>query len=449
MKKHNNAIQEKSPLGDLGVEISICWLRRDLRLQDNAALYHALKGKYPVLVLFIFDKKILEKLADKADARLTFIYQTLAKIKTELEDNGSSLLVKYDTPEKAWPAILTEYNVKSVYANHDYEPYAKDRDDSLAEYLSSEEIPFYTYKDQVIFEKSEVVKDDGKPYSVFTPYYRQWLKKMNDFYVKSYPSEKYFKNLYQTTAIPFLELKDLGFEKSNLSFPSAHFEKKIDKYDRDRDYPAKDATTRLGLHLRFGTVSIREVVREAQAQKADKWLSELAWREFYMMILWHYPHTVDHAFKPAYDNIKWRNNEIEFKAWCEGKTGYPIVDAGMRQLNETGFMHNRVRMVVASFLCKHLLIDWRWGEAYFAEKLLDYELASNVGGWQWACGSGNDAAPYFRVFNPELQLKKFDPKMEYVFRWAPEYKKAILPMPIVEHTFARDRILAEFKKALA
>jgi len=430
-------------------EISICWLRRDLRLKDNAALYHALKGKHPVLVLFILDKKILEKLENKADARITFIYQTLAEIKEELEKKGSSLLVKFDTPEKAWPAILNDYNVKGVYANHDYEPYATKRDDSLAEFLRSEDIPFQTYKDQVIFEKNEIVKDDGKPYSVFTPYYRQWLKKLNDFYVKPYPTGKYLKNLYQTTPLPFITFKELGFEKLNQEFPSKHFELKLNAYNKERDYPAKDATTRLGLHLRFGTISIRAVVREAQDQKVDKWLSELAWREFYMMILWHYPQTVAHAFKPAYDNIKWRNNETEFKAWCEGKTGYPIVDAGMRQLNETGFMHNRVRMVVASFLCKHLLIDWRWGEAYFAEKLLDYEQASNVGGWQWACGSGNDAAPYFRVFNPELQLKKFDPKMEYVYKWAPEYKQAILPVPIVEHTFARDRILAAFKKALA
>ncbi|RZK59987.1 MAG: deoxyribodipyrimidine photo-lyase [Pedobacter sp.] len=429
-------------------EISICWLRRDLRLADNAALYHALKGKYPVLVLFIFDKNILKKLDNKSDARITFIYQTLVDIQEHLKEKGSSLLMKFDTPDKAWPEILTEYDVKGVYTNHDYEPYATKRDDSLAEFLRSEDVPFRTYKDQVIFEKSEIVKDDGKPYSVFTPYYRQWLKKLNDFYVKSYPTGKYLKNLHQTIPLPFLTLKELGFEKSNQEFPANNFEKKLKDYDKERDYPAKDATTHLGLHLRFGTVSIREVVREAQDQKADKWLSELAWREFYMMILWHYPHIVDHAFKPAYDNIKWRNNETEFKAWCEGKTGYPIVDAGMRQLNETGFMHNRVRMVVASFLCKHLLIDWRWGETYFAEKLLDYEQASNVGGWQWACGSGNDAAPYFRVFNPELQLKKFDPKMEYVFRWAPEYKNALSPIPIVEHTFARDRILAAFKKAL-
>lgn len=430
------------------MDISICWLRRDLRLADHAALYHALKGGYPVLALFIFDQNILNKLDNKKDARLTFIHQTLANLREELQQHGSSLLVKLGSPEKVWPEIIKAYQVKAVYANHDYEPYAIKRDDGLAEYLRSEEIPFYTYKDQVIFEKTEVVKADGKPYTVFTPYYRQWLQKLDAFYVKAYPTERYFKNLFQTPALPFLTLQDIGFEKTTDQFPSTNFETKLGQYQADRDYPAKDATTHLGLHLRFGTVSIRAAVRAAQIQRADKWLSELAWREFYMMILWHFPHITDRAFKSAYDNIEWRNNETEFAAWCEGKTGYPLVDAGMRQLNKTGFMHNRVRMVVASFLCKHLLIDWRWGEAYFAEKLLDYEQASNVGGWQWACGSGNDAAPYFRVFNPELQLQKFDPKLAYVFKWAPEYQSALAPVPIVEHTFARDRVLKAFKKAL-
>jgi deoxyribodipyrimidine photo-lyase len=392
-------------------EVSICWLRRDLRLKDNAALYYALRDKYPVIVLFIFDKNILNDL-EKDDARVTFIYETLKAVNEELHQNGSSLLVLHDKPENAWPQLLKEYNVKAVFTNHDYEPYATQRDDGLTEYLNSESITFKTFKDQVIFEKNEIVKADGKPYTVFTPYYRQWLKKLNEFYLKSYPTEKYLKNLYQHKELSFLSLNDLGFEKSDQKIPPIDFKDKLKCYDEDRDYPAKDATTRIGIHLRFGTVSIRDVIREALAQKADKWVSELVWREFYMMIMWHFPKTVEQAFKPAYDKIKWINDEGQFKVWCEGKTGYPLVDAGMQQLNKTGFMHNRIRMVVASFLCKHLLIDWRWGEAYFAEKLLDYEQASNVGGWQWACGSGNDAAPYFRVFNPELQLKKFDPKME-------------------------------------
>lgn len=428
-------------------EVNICWLRRDLRLNDNAALYYALKEGLPVILLFIFDRNILDGLK-KDDARVTFIDETLRELNEELHQKGSSLLVLYDTPEKIWPKLLEEYSIKTVFANHDYEPYAIQRDDSLAEYLNSEGISFKTFKDQVIFEKSEIVKADGKPYTVFTPYYRQWLKKLDNFYAKSYPTEKYFENLYQNKSFPFLSLKDIGFAKSDQKIPGLNFKDKLKGYDEYRDYPAKDATTRIGIHLRFGTISIRGVVREALTQKADKWISELVWREFYMMILWHFPQTVENAFKPDYDQIKWINDEQQFKAWCEGKTGYPLVDAGMRQLNETGFMHNRVRMVVASFLCKHLLIDWRWGEAYFADKLLDYEQASNIGGWQWACGSGNDAAPYFRVFNPELQLKKFDPKMEYVFKYAPEYKYGKQPKPIIEHTFARERVLAAFKKAL-
>jgi deoxyribodipyrimidine photo-lyase len=429
-------------------EVSICWLRRDLRLDDHAALYHALKGKYPVLLVFIFDQDILKKLTDKADARVTFIYQTLLQLSCQLQAKGSSLLIKYATIERAWHEILATYQVKAVYANHDYEPYATQRDDSLAEYLRSEQVPFLTFKDQVIFEKEEVLKADGKPYTVFTPYYRVWLKQLDDFSIKPYPTSKYIKNLYASKALPFPTLKDIGFEESSKQFPTAHFENKLSKYDDLRDYPAKDATTRIGLHLRFGTLSIRQIVQEAIAQKANKWLSELAWREFYMMILWHFPHIIHSSFKPDYNRIEWLNSETDFKAWCEGKTGYPIVDAGMRQLNETGFMHNRVRMVVASFLCKHLLIDWRWGEAYFAEKLLDYEQASNVGGWQWACGSGNDASPYFRIFNPELQLKRFDPKMEYVFKWAPEYQQPIGPIPIVAHEFARNRALEIYQRAL-
>ncbi len=428
--------------------INICWLRRDLRLDDNAALYHALKAKNPVLLVFIFDKNILDKLENKADARVDFIHQQLTKIDEELTNKGSSLLVKHDTAENAWKEIVKNFAVEEVFTNHDYEPYAKQRDEEIEALLKQNNIALHTFKDQVIFEKDEVNKANGTPYTVFTPYYKQWQAKLNAFYLKSYPTKKYLKNLYQVASFPFPSLNDIGFEKSDVKFPSISFAEKLNGYEKNRDFPAKNATTHLGLHLRFGTISIRKVASEALAQKADKWISELAWREFYMMILWHFPHTINAAFKPAYNQIQWRNNEKEFELWCKGETGYPLVDAGMRELNETGFMHNRVRMVVASFLCKHLLIDWRWGEAYFAEKLLDYEQASNVGGWQWACGSGNDAAPYFRVFNPELQLKKFDPKMEYVFKWAPEYKKAIAPMPIVNHEFARKRVLEAYKKAL-
>ncbi|WP_158798305.1 deoxyribodipyrimidine photo-lyase [Pedobacter sp. L105] len=428
--------------------INICWLRRDLRLNDHAALYHALKGELPVLLLFIFDRKILDDLNDKKDARVTFIYQQLQQMEKELQQKGSSLLIKYGTPEEVWPEIIETYAVKEVYTNHDYEPYALERDDSLSEFLRTETISFKTYKDQVIFEKDEITKADGKPYTVFTPYFRQWHKKLNDFYLKAYPVEKYLSNLFQTKPFAFPKLSSLGFEKSDQNFPSANFERKLAAYEERRDFPFDDATTHIGLHFRFGTVSIREAAAKAISAKADKWLSELAWRDFYMMILSHFPQITTQSFKPAYDNIRWINNEKDFEAWKNGKTGYPIVDAGMNQLNQTGYMHNRVRMIVGSFLTKHLLIDWRWGEAYFAEKLLDYEMASNVGGWQWACGCGNDAAPYFRVFNPELQAKKFDPENKYIYKWAPEYKHPQHTQPIVEHTFARDRILKVFKEAL-
>ena len=431
----------------MNTEISICWIRRDLRLTDNAALYRALKGEYPVLLLFIFDKNILDEL-DPEDARVTFIYHELQKMETILQQHGSSFLIKYGKPEEVWTAVLSEYKVKEVYTNHDYEPYAIERDDALAEYLSTESIPFHTYKDQVIFEKNEITKADGKPYTVFTPYFRQWEKKLNEFYLKPYPVNKYLDHLFQTNPLPFPDLSVLGFEESDQQFPSADFEKKLAAYEERRDYPADDATTRIGLHLRFGTVSIREAAAKAKDAKASKWLSELAWRDFYMMILFNFPHTSTQSFKPAYDKIRWINNEAQFEAWKNGKTGYPIVDAGMNQLNQIGYMHNRVRMIVGSFLTKHLLIDWRWGEAYFAEKLLDYEMASNVGGWQWACGCGNDAAPYFRVFNPELQAKRFDPKNQYIYRWAPEYKQEKHTQPIVDHAFARERILKVFKEAL-
>jgi len=430
-------------------EISICWLRRDLRLKDNAALYHALKkSTHPVLLLFIFDKNILEKLTDPYDARITFIHRTIEELHTELKKYQSSLEIKYGTPEACWNEILRTYTVKSVFTNHDYEPYAKERDDALAEYLASENIGFTTFKDQVIFEKNEIIKADGSPYTVFTPYFRQWQQKLNEFYISQYPVNKYLGNLFCTSPLQIPSLASMGFKKSQQNFPKQDLVSKLNNYEARRDFPGDDATTHIGLHLRFGTVSIRDAAGQALKQKADKWLSELAWRDFYMMILWHFPNIVNSSFKPAYDNIQWRNNETEFKAWCEGKTGYPLVDAGMKQLNETGYMHNRVRMVTASFLTKHLLIDWRWGEAYFAEKLLDYEMASNIGGWQWSCGCGNDAAPYFRVFNPELQARKFDPENKYIDRWAPEYKQQEHIRPIVNHAFARERVLKVFKEAL-
>ncbi|WP_129714403.1 deoxyribodipyrimidine photo-lyase [Pedobacter sp. SYP-B3415] len=428
--------------------INICWLRRDLRLKDQAALYHALKGEYPVLALFIFDSNILDELKED-DPRVTFIYHEITRVDSELKKRGSGMLVCHGKPEEIWTTLVKDYNIQQVFANRDYEPYARERDDSLAEFLSSEKIGFNLFKDQVIFETDEIVKPDGKPYTVFTPYWRKWKQKLDDFFVKAYPSESYLKNLYKGKLPQLPALADIGFKTSDPGFPSrTAYTDKLADYAKTRDFPAVEGTSRIGIHLRFGTVSIREAVRNALGAGADVWISELAWREFYMMILWHYPKTATYNFKPAYDKVEWRNNRKEFEAWCKGETGYPLVDAGMRQMNKTGFMHNRVRMVTASFLTKHLLIDWRWGEAYFAEKLLDYELASNIGGWQWAFGSGNDAAPYFRVFNPELQLKRFDPKLEYVKRWVPEYGTEKYAPPIVEHTFARDRVLKAFKKAL-
>ena len=431
--------------------INIFWFRRDLRLDDNAGLYHALKGKNPVLCLFVFDRDILDKLQDKNDARVTFIYQTIAELNKELKKHGSTLLVKYDKAEKAWDEVLKEYIIETVYAYHDYEPYAKQRDEAIHEKLRKHHIEFKTCKDQVIFEKDEVVKDNGEPYTVYTPYKNKWYQKLNDFYLKSYPAEKYLTNLYKHSDFVVPSLKSIGFEKSDREFPDKDYEEIIKDYAKTRDFPAiQKGTTHIGLHLRFGTVSIRELARKANVHHDKTWLNELIWREFYMMILYYFPHTMNHAFRPEYDRIAWVNNEEQFKAWCNGKTGYPLVDAGMRELNTAGYMHNRVRMVVASFLSKDLLIDWRWGEHYFAQKLLDYEMASNVGGWQWAAGCGTDAAPYFRIFNPDSQLKKFDPELEYIKKWVPEYADlSKYPKPIIDHSFARERCLKTFKKALA
>jgi deoxyribodipyrimidine photo-lyase len=426
-------------------DTAIVWLRRDLRLQDNAALYYALKENEAVLPLFIFDSSILDKLEDKADKRVAFIHQSLMQMQKELVALGTSLIVLHGNPLD----IYQRLNPKIVYTNHDYEPYAVERDGAVIKILQEKGIAFKTFKDQLIFEKDEVLKDDGKPYTVFTPYSRKWKAKLNQFYLKSYPTEKYFSHFKscKVQAIPTCE--DLGFETIETTFPDRVIKQSIiEKYDTQRNFPAIAGTTKLSVHLRFGTVSIRKLAQLA-TKKNETWLNELIWRDFYHMILWHYPHIVNKAFKPAYDNIPWRKDEAQFALWCAGKTGYPIVDAGMRELNATGFMHNRVRMIVASFLTKHLLIDWRWGEAYFAKKLLDFDLAANNGGWQWAASSGCDAAPYFRVFNPALQTEKFDPKFEYIKKWVPEFGTSEYPAPIVEHTFARERVLKTYKEALA
>jgi len=428
---------------------TIFWFRRDLRLDDNAGLYHALKSGNPVLCLFIFDPAILDKLENKRDTRVTFIYDTINDLQQQLEEHGSSLLVIYDDIEKAWHKVLKDYNVAVVYTNHDYEPYAKTRDEAVGKLLSMHHIEFKTYKDQVIFEKGEVIKDDGKPYTVFTPYSRKWKQKLNDFYLSPYPTKKHLKNLLEIRQLPIPTLKDLGFERSEQAIPGKNYQEVIANYAEKRDYPSIKGTSHIGIHLRFGTVSIRHLATEANQAKEKTWLNELIWREFYMMILHHFPKTQDHAFRPEYDRIKWINDEKQFEAWCKGETGYPLVDAGMRELNQTGFMHNRIRMLTASFLAKDLLIDWRWGERYFATKLLDYEMASNVGGWQWTASSGTDAAPYFRIFSPEAQTKRFDPELKYIKKWVPEYADlSKYPKPIIDHAMARDRCLIAFKAAL-
>ncbi len=430
-------------------KINIFWLRRDLRLIDNAALYHALKDGNPVLPVFIFDKNILDKLENKEDRRVTFIYQSIKNINDQLAAFGAGIEVYYDFPEKVFEELILKYTIDKVFTNHDYEPYAIERDATIKNQLDKNLIPFLTFKDHVIFEKDEVTKDDGNPYTVFTPYSRKWKAKLNDFYLAPYPTEKYFSNFYIQSFPDLIPLENMGFKKANNTFPSKKANTEIIKnYFEQRNFPFLEGTSRLGVHLRFGTISIRQLAIKAK-QLNETFLNELIWRDFYQSILWHFSHVGKHkAFKPAYDNIEWRNNEKEFELWYTGKTGYPIVDAGMRELNETGFMHNRVRMIVASFLSKHLLIDWRWGEAYFAEKLLDFDFASNNGGWQWAAGSGCDAAPYFRIFNPYLQTKKFDPELKYIKKWVPEFQEFNYPQPVVEHDFARKRCLEVYSKAL-
>jgi deoxyribodipyrimidine photo-lyase len=432
----------------LKTEITVFWHRRDLRDFDNAGLFNALKENKNVLPILIFDTDILNDLEDKFDARVTFIHTHVHELKSAYEKKGSSLLIKIGNPLAVFKELTKEYKIKNVYTNRDYEPYAQKRDKNIFEFLKTKNIAFKGYKDHVIFEKDEVVKPDGNPYSIYTPYSKKWLEKLNSYYLKSYPVEKFSSSFLKTKPLPTVELKEIKFQKSEIPFPSTEIPSNIIKgYENTRDIPSINGTTRLSVHLRFGTISIRHLAAAAK-KLSSKFFNELIWRDFYQMIMFHHPQTVNSAFKPKYDQIIWRNNTTEFDQWCKGKTGYPLVDAGMRQLNETGYMHNRVRMVVSSFLTKHLLIDWRWGEAYFAKKLLDYELASNVGGWQWAAGCGCDAAPYFRVFNPASQAKRFDPDNIYIKKWVPEFGTNKYVAPIVEHDFARKRILEVFKNAL-
>ena len=430
-------------------QVNVYWFRRDLRLKDNAGLYHALKSGLPVVPIFIFDKLILDKLEDKADRRVEFIHAALQEMQQQLVETGSTLEVYYGSPLEIFSTLLSKYQVRTVFTNHDYEPYAIERDLDIAKLLRENKATLQSFKDQVIFEKDEVIKDDGKPYTVFTPYSRKWKATLTEFHLKSYPTEKYFKNFYRQKPVDLPTLKGIGFRAVDKPFPSKQLDEAlIQNYGDQRDFPGIKGTSKMGVHLRFGTISIRQLASISQGL-SSVYLNELIWREFYQMILFHFPQVASgRSFKPEYDKIEWRRDAGEFERWCNGQTGYPIVDAGMRELNETGFMHNRVRMVVASFLCKHLLLDWRLGEAYFAEKLLDFDLASNNGGWQWAAGSGCDAAPYFRIFNPYLQTKKFDPNLDYVKKWVPEFQEFTYPNPIVVHEEARKRCLEVYGRAL-
>ncbi len=430
-------------------KVNIFWFRRDFRLDDNVGLFYALKSEHPVLPIFIYDTDIIDKLPED-DARLTFIYETLQDINSRLnKELDTSIAFFHGKPQEVFEKIVNQYDIGKVFTNKDYEPYALKRDRDIEDFLKKHDIGFETYKDQVIFEHSEVVKNDGDPYLVFTPYMKKWKEEFKKTELKVYDSENYLENIVKNKMLPNIHLEDMGFKKSSIKVPDYHLEKEfLQNYGDTRDKPSINGTSRLSPYLRFGLIGYRKLVKKALSVQDETFLNELIWREFYKMILYHYPDSADQAFKKKYDRIEWRNDEEEFEKWKKGQTGYPIVDAGMRQLNETGWMHNRVRMIVGSFLCKHLLIDWRWGEAYFAEKLLDFEQSSNVGGWQWVAGSGVDAAPYFRIFNPYSQTDKYDKEKKYIKKWVPEFETDDYVQPMVEHKPARERCLEVYKEAL-
>ena len=425
----------------------IFWFRRDLRLKDNVGLFHALNENNKVLPIFIYDKNTLDKL-NKSDHRLDFIEHSLKKLNDLLKKNDKSISIYYGKPVKVFSELIKKYNVSKVYSNKDYTPYSIKRDKKVEELLKVNNIDFNSFKDHVLFEKFEIVKNDNTPYKVYTPFSRKWLIKMSENKIDFFNSEKYIYKFFNERG-KFLTLKEIGFDKSKLNPLVLNLSSDtINNYEKTRNFPSVNGTSKIGIHLRFGTISTREMITKAEASKNKTFLKELVWREFFQQILFHYPHTLNKSFKPKYDRIEWLNNENQFKKWCSGQTGYPLVDAGMRELNQTGFMHNRVRMLVGSFLCKHLLIDWRWGEAYFAEKLYDYETASNVGNWQWVAGCGVDASPYFRIFNPHEQIKKFDKNLIYTKKWVPEFDSNQYVDPIVIHKQARERCLLTYKKAL-
>ena len=427
---------------------SVFWFRRDLRLNDNLGLNAALSSGLKVIPIFIFDTEIINKL-EKNDLRIKMIHAALVKLNDAMLGNRCNVGMYLGNPKAVFESLLKKYKIKSVYTNRDYEPYALERDKSIKSFLEKKNVTYKSFKDQVIFEKDEVVKDDGNPYKVYTPYSRKWIEKLKSTGFETCKSETKLNSL-ASLELPYLTLKEIGFDEKEFDIPLFNINSKtIEKYEETRNFPYLNSTSRIGAHLRFGFVSIRKLVEKAHKKSNKTYLKELIWREFFMQILWHFPYTQQKSFKPKYDRIKWLNNDEEFKKWCEGNTGYPLVDAGMRELNQTGFMHNRVRMLVGSFLCKHLLIDWRWGEKYFAKKLLDYEMSSNVGNWQWVAGCGVDASPYFRIFNPKEQIKKFDKDFKYIKKWVPEFQSSLYPKEIIDHKFARYRCLETFKAAVA
>ena len=428
-------------------KISIFWFRRDLRLKDNHGLFQALESEKKVLPIFIFDEDILDLLENKSDKRVDFIVQALQTLNSFLKSKNKGIKIFKGKPLEIYKKLTENYEIEVVYCNEDYEPYAIKRDQEIANFLASKNIAFHQFKDQVIFHKDEIVKADKKPYTVYTPYSKLWLNEFQKVDLQGFASEKKLDNLLD---IPFEELKieDIGFQKTNLAFEIPEADLHIIKtYEETRNFPAVKGTTQLGVHLRFGTISVRKLAKIAKENNLT-FLKELIWREFFMQILYHFPKVVNHSFKSKYDAIPWENNPEFLEKWKAGKTGFPIVDAGMRELNATGFMHNRVRMITASFLIKHLLTDWRIGEAYFAEKLMDYDLSANNGNWQWCASSGCDAAPYFRIFNPDEQQKKFDPDFKYIKKWIPEFGTKYYPKPIVEHKKAREKVLKVYKEAL-
>ena len=431
-------------------KVNIFWFRRDLRLDDNIGLNEALNNKLEVIPLFIFDENITDEL-DKNDPRVNFIYKQLEYINNTLSTKfNSKLLVLKGNPFEVIQKLITDYNIGEVFSNHDYEPYAIARDKKINEFLLSKNILFSSFKDQVIFEKDEITKDDKTPYVVYTPYMKKWKTKLDGTNLSGFKSKDLTHNFYsKNDSYNWCTLNSLGFEKSSMEIPNYKLDEDlVEKYENERNFPSLNSTSKIGPHLRFGTVSIRQVLLFVLKCKNEVFLQELIWREFFMQILWFFPNTQTRCFKEKYENVQWLYDEESFNKWCEGKTGYPIVDAGMRELNATGFMHNRVRMITAGFLCKHLLIDWRWGEAYFAKKLFDYELSSNIGNWQWAAGTGVDSAPYFRIFNPTTQAIKFDKELKYINKWVTNLNELDYPKPIVDHKFARQRCLETYKKGL-